>query len=119
MRPDSCLPRRSSVGIGCEPAGSRAPPRLKPREVSAVCLIVAGMVKAVLATEEFTISWTHSVEKTRWEETYRVDGDRLALIAARIQGVGAGMEAPPARVSATVSPPPRAKDRVTDAFQAR
>lgn len=63
--------------------------------MSAVCLIVAGVVKATLATEEFTISWTHSVEKTRWEETYRVDGDRLALTRARIQGIGAGMEPPP------------------------
>jgi hypothetical protein len=62
--------------------------------VSAVCLIVAGMVSATLPTEQFTLSWTHSVEKTRWEETYRVDGDRLALIEARIEGMGAGMEPP-------------------------
>ena len=60
----------------------------------AVCLIVAGVVRATLPTEQFTLSWTHSVEKTRWEETYRVDGDRLALIEARIQGMGAGMEPP-------------------------
>jgi hypothetical protein len=62
--------------------------------VIAVCLIVAGVVRATLPTEQFTLSWTHSVEKTRWEETYRVDGDRLALIEARIQGMGAGMEPP-------------------------
>ncbi len=62
--------------------------------MSAVCLIVAGVVSATLPTEQFTLSWTHSVEKTRWEETYRVEGDRLALIEARIQGMGAGMEPP-------------------------
>jgi hypothetical protein len=62
--------------------------------MSAVCLIVAGVVSATLPTEQFTLSWSHSVEKTRWEETYRVDGDRLALIEARIQGMGAGMEPP-------------------------
>jgi hypothetical protein len=62
--------------------------------MSAVCLIVAGVVSATLPTEQFTLSWTHSVEKTRWEETYRVDGDRLALIEARIEGMGAGMEPP-------------------------
>jgi len=67
--------------------------------VSGVCLIVAGVVAAALPTEEFTLAWTHSVEKTRWEETYRVDGDRLALIEARIQGMGAGME-PPADLAA-------------------
>ncbi|HEV2041393.1 MAG TPA: DUF1850 domain-containing protein [Casimicrobiaceae bacterium] len=62
--------------------------------MSAVCLIVAGVVSATLPTEQFTLSWIHSVEKTRWEETYRIDGDRLALIEARIQGMGAGMEPP-------------------------
>jgi hypothetical protein len=63
--------------------------------VSGICLIVAGVVSATLPTEQFTLGWTHSVAKTRWEETYRVDGDRLALIEARIQGMGAGMEPPP------------------------
>jgi hypothetical protein len=64
--------------------------------LSAVCLIVAGAVAATLPTEQFILGWTHSVAKTRWEETYRVDtGERLALIEARIQGLGAGMEPPP------------------------
>ena len=26
----------------------------------------------VLAAATFTLSWTHSVEKTRWEETWRI-----------------------------------------------
>ncbi len=48
----------------------------------------------------FTLAWTHSIEKTRWEEDYRVQRDaagqpRLRLTRARIQGTGAGMEPPP------------------------
>jgi hypothetical protein len=62
--------------------------------VNAVCLLVAGVVRAALITDEFTLGWEHSVEKTRWEETYRIDGDRLRLTGARIQGLGAGMEPP-------------------------
>jgi hypothetical protein len=63
--------------------------------VNAVCLMVAGVVRATLPTNEFTLAWQHSVEKTRWEETYRIDGDRLLLTGARIRGIGAGMEPPP------------------------
>jgi hypothetical protein len=64
--------------------------------LSAVCLIVAGVIATTLPTEQFTLAWTHSVAKTRWEETYRVDaGELLALVEARIQGLGAGMEPPP------------------------
>jgi hypothetical protein len=66
--------------------------------VNAVCLIVAGVVRTALPTDHFTLAWRHSVEKTRWEESYRVDGDRLRLTAARIQGLGAGMEPPPGAV---------------------
>lgn len=62
--------------------------------MNAVCLLVAGVVRATLPTDEFTLGWQHSVEKTRWEETYRIDGDRLRLTSARIQGLGAGMEPP-------------------------
>jgi len=62
--------------------------------VNAVCLIVAGVVRATLPADHFTLAWQHSVEKTRWEESYRIDGDRLRLTAARIQGLGAGMEPP-------------------------
>jgi hypothetical protein len=59
----------------------------------AVC-IAAGTLKLVLATNAFTLAWTHSVEKTRWEEDYRVAGAALVLEAARIRGTGAGMEPP-------------------------
>jgi len=63
--------------------------------VDAVCLLVAGVVRATLPATEFVISWDHSVEKTRWEEHYRVDGLRLEVTEARVQGMGAGMEPAP------------------------
>jgi hypothetical protein len=53
------------------------------------------MLRASLAASEFTLAWRHSVEKTRWEERYAVEGSRLRLREARIQGFGAGMEPPP------------------------
>ena len=80
--------------------------------MNAVCLIVAGVVRATLPTDHFTLAWQHSVEKTRWEESYRIDGDRLRLTSARIQGLGAGMEPPPDAVLRsgwwTWKPPPHA-----------
>lgn len=63
--------------------------------MNVICLIVAGVVRATLPGPEFTLAWTHSVEKTRWEETYRLAGDGLLLVEARVEGSGAGMEAPP------------------------
>lgn len=68
--------------------------------MDAVCLLVAGVVRATLPTADFTLAWDHSVEKTRWEERYRIDGDALLLVEARVRGMGAGMEPPP---SATLS----------------
>lgn len=62
--------------------------------MNTLCLVVAGVVRATLATDQFTLGWQHSVEKTRWQETYRIDGDRLVLASARIQAIGAGMEPP-------------------------
>lgn len=56
--------------------------------------IAAGALVATLAVESFTLAWTHSVEKTRWEEDWRIVGGRLHLAEARIQGSGAGMEPP-------------------------
>jgi len=58
-----------------------------------LCL-ASGGVKAVLAIASFTLAWQHSVEKIRWEESYRVEAGALVLEEARIQGSGAGMEPP-------------------------
>jgi hypothetical protein len=63
--------------------------------MNAVCLLVAGVVRASLPAPEFTLAWEHSVQKTRWEERYRIDGDRLQLTQASVEGSGAGMEPGP------------------------
>lgn len=66
-----------------------------------ICLAVVGLaagITARLPLPAFTLAWTHSIEKIRWEEDYRVlpsaDGARLQLTEARIRGSGAGMEPP-------------------------
>ena len=59
-----------------------------------LCLAGAGLAIHIAASA-FTLSWTHTVEKTVWEEAWRVAGDRLLLVEARVQGSGAGMEPPP------------------------
>ena len=58
-----------------------------------LCL-TAGTVSVVLAANAFTLAWTHSIEKIRWEEDWQVAGDRLQVVSARIRGSGAGMETP-------------------------
>lgn len=58
-----------------------------------LCLAAAGLA-ASLPLQAFTLSWTHSIEKIRWEEDYRIVGRRLELVEARVRGTGAGMEAP-------------------------
>lgn len=58
-----------------------------------LCL-AAGLLSASLATSGFTLAWTHSVEKTAWEEDWAIDGQRLVLREARVHGSGAGMEPP-------------------------
>lgn len=66
--------------------------------MSAVCLFVAGTLVATLAEPAFSVAWTHSVAKTRWVESYRVEGASLRLVEASIEGSGAGMEPPPEAV---------------------
>ena len=48
--------------------------------MSTVCLFVAGALAASLADPAFTIAWTHSVAKTRWVESYVVEGRSLVLV---------------------------------------
>jgi len=61
---------------------------------AAICLAL-GAHHVRLPTDRFTLAWTHSVEKTQWQEDYAIRGSGLALTEARIQGTGAGMEPPP------------------------
>ncbi|MBL8707720.1 MAG: DUF1850 domain-containing protein [Rhodospirillaceae bacterium] len=58
-----------------------------------VCLLL-GAREIVLAAQAFTLAWSHSVEKTRWEEDWIVGLAGLQLVEARIEGSGAGMEPP-------------------------
>ena len=58
-----------------------------------LCL-TAGVLTAALAWDGFTLAWTHSIEKIRWEEDYAVQGQVLLLTEARVRGSGAGMEPP-------------------------
>jgi hypothetical protein len=70
-----------------------------------VCLsLVAalhGTPEVFVPTTEFTLAWTHSIEKVRWEEDYAVRLDPLTQLPvlyamqARIKGSAAGMEPPP------------------------
>lgn len=58
-----------------------------------ICLYTGG--KAVtIAAAAFTLSWTHSVEKVRWEEDWRLTAAGLQIVEARVKGTGAGMEIP-------------------------
>lgn len=59
-----------------------------------LCILIGAGVKA-LAVTAFTLGWTHSVEKTRWEEDWRVTPGGLELVEARVKSSGAGMEPPP------------------------
>jgi hypothetical protein len=59
-----------------------------------LCLASAGVVKT-LAIAAFTLAWTHSIEKTDWQEDWQVTPQGLELVQARIKGSGAGMEPPP------------------------
>ena len=58
-----------------------------------VCLIAGGKA-VVVAAAAFTLSWTHSVEKIRWEEDWRLTPAGLELVEARVKGSGAGMDVP-------------------------
>lgn len=74
--------------------------------VAGVCLALAAAAAPApvfVPVERFTLAWTHSIEKTRWEEDYAVTAARngtkqawrLHAVAARVRGSGAGMEPPP------------------------
>ena len=66
--------------------------------MSGFCIAAAGAAIHVAASV-FSLSWTHTVEKTLRQETWRVEDGRLILTEARVKGSGAGMEpAPDARL---------------------
>ena len=59
-----------------------------------LCLTSVGATK-MLSLAAFTLVWTHSIEKTDWQEDWRVTRAGLELVQARVKGSGAGMEPPP------------------------
>jgi hypothetical protein len=62
-----------------------------------LCIATGGAVLA-LAVQGFTLSWTHSVEKTSWVERWEISADGLRPVEARISGSGAGMDPPESAV---------------------
>jgi len=58
-----------------------------------ICLF-SGATSKLIAATSFTLAWTHSVERTEWQEDWRLIGNRLEIVQARIKGSGAGMEPP-------------------------
>ena len=55
----------------------------------------AGALAVSLGWSDFTLAWTHSVEKVEWRESWTVAPSGLQLTEARIKGSGAGMEPGP------------------------
>jgi hypothetical protein len=64
-----------------------------------LCLARSAATLAIAASQ-FTLSWTHSIEKVRWEEQWRVTPAGLVVELALIHGSGAGMEPPDGAVLA-------------------
>ena len=61
--------------------------------MSALSLCIAtGKMLVVIPVASFTLAWTHSIEKTRWEEDWQIAGGHLSIGEARVSGSGAGME---------------------------
>lgn len=54
----------------------------------------AGIAAQAEPAPHFTLAWTHSVERTEWQEDWRVQAGELVLAQARVRGSGAGMEPP-------------------------
>ncbi|WP_347310322.1 DUF1850 domain-containing protein [Defluviimonas sp. SAOS-178_SWC] len=58
------------------------------------CLLV-GATMLTLASGSFDLTWRHSVEKTEWRESWRIEGRTLRLTEAAVKGSGAGMDPGP------------------------
>ncbi len=64
--------------------------------MSATCLMAGTLAIALGPSGQFSLEWTHSVEKAGWREHWQVTGDhRLRLTGAAVKGAGAGMEPGP------------------------
>ena len=59
----------------------------------ALCVLTGGKL-LMLAISSFSLSWTHSVEKTQWREHWQIAHGKLQVVQASVQGSGAGMDPP-------------------------
>jgi hypothetical protein len=63
-----------------------------------LALLLGGQAGVFVEAQAFTLAWTHSIEKVRWEEDYRISASAaggapaLSPQRARVRGSGAGME---------------------------
>lgn len=57
--------------------------------------IISDAAIAKIAVSTFILGWTHTVQKTRWEEVWAVTRPGLVMREARVKGSGAGMDPPP------------------------
>lgn len=60
--------------------------------MSLICLAGGGVMVRLAAV--ITLAWTHSVQKTAWEEDWRATPAGLVLTEMRLEGSGAGMDPP-------------------------
>lgn len=58
-----------------------------------LCIAASGKIIALAATA-FSLSWTHSVERTLWQEQWVVTDGRLQVVEGTVQGSGAGIYLP-------------------------
>lgn len=58
-----------------------------------LCIAASGNLIA-LAASAFSLTWTHSVEKTVWAEQWAVVENKLVLDRASVEGSGAGIGPP-------------------------
>lgn len=60
-----------------------------------LCVFIAGKSAACLAGLLFSLSWTHSIEKTQWVEHWHIQNERLVLQETFVKGSGAGIDPAP------------------------
>lgn len=60
-----------------------------------LCVFIVGKSAACLAGLLFSLSWTHSVEKTEWVEHWQLKDEQLVLKETFVKGSGAGIDPAP------------------------
>ena len=70
--------------------------------MAGLCLFaLGGALLASLPGTQFTLSWTHSIEKTEWREAWTVEAGRLRPTEARIRAIET-IRTEPARTTAAL-----------------